>query len=159
MTKSHLAKKSPTGAPGAKALITAASFAITLGGWAAFTRANPDTTDTAPPAPVIAIGLPRPTTDLKLGSQLLPTIVPAPPLPPKLAIAQPPDISAALLSDSAPGAAHAAAPPPRVDAAAAAQPAAPAPPPAAIQLPAVSAPPLRTISAPPQPVARTRSSK
>ena len=34
MTKLHSAKKSPAGAPGAKALITAASLAITLGGWA-----------------------------------------------------------------------------------------------------------------------------
>jgi hypothetical protein len=156
MSKLHSAKKSPAGAPGAKALITTASLAITLGGWAAFTRANGDTIDTASPASAIA--LPRPSTDLKLAPQLLPTIVPAPPPPPDLAIAHPPLIPAALLSDSAPVAAQAAAPRPRADAPAVAQPAAPAAPPAAIQLPAVNAPPLRTVSAPPQPVARTRSS-
>ncbi len=165
MTKSHSAKKSSTGAPGARALITAASLAITLGGWAAFTRATVDTTDTASPAPAIAIVVPRPSTDLKLAPQLLPTIVPAPPLPPELVIAHAPVISAALLSGSAPVAARPAAP--RPQAAALAQPAAPAPvaPPAAVQLPAaaplpaVDAPPLRAVSAPPQPVARTRSSK
>ena len=162
MNKLHSAKKSPAGAPGAKALITAASLAITLGGWAAFTRANMNTAETANPAPAITIALPRPSTDLKLAPQLLPTIIPAPPLPPKLVIAHPPVISAELLNDSAPVAAQAAAPPPRAAAPAAAQ---PAEPPAAVQLPvaaplpAVNAPPLRTVGAPPQPVARTRSSK
>src|SRR5689334_14327541 len=97
MTKSHSTKKSPAGAPGARALITAASLAITLGGWAAFTRANADTVDPASPAPAIAIALPRPSTDLKLAPQLLPTLVPAPPLPPKLTIARPPVIPAALI--------------------------------------------------------------
>jgi len=166
MSKLHSAKKSPAGAPGAKALITAASLAITLGGWAAFTRANRDTIDTASPAPAIAITLPRPSTDLKLAPQLLPTIVPVSPPPPDLAIARPPVIPAALLSDSAPVAAQAAAPQPRAAAPAVAQPAAPAAPlpapvqlPAAAPLPAVNAPPLRAVSAPPQPVARTRSSK
>ena len=160
MSKLHSAKKSPAGAPGAKALITAASLAITLGGWVAFTRANRDTIDTASPAPAIAIALPRPSTDHTLAPQLLPTIVPALPLPPKLAIARPPVIPAALLSDSAPVAAGAAAPQPRAAAPAVAQPDAPAAQlPAPVQLPAVSAPPLRAVSAPPQPVARTRSSK
>jgi hypothetical protein len=158
-------KKSPAGAPGARALITAASLAITLGGWAAFTRANVDTTDSADPAPAIAIALSRPSTDLKFAPQLLPTIVPAPPLPPKLAIGHPPVLSAALLSDSAPLPARAAAPPPQAAAPAAAQPDAPVAPPAAAQLPAaaplpaVNAPPLRAVSPPPPPVARTRSSK
>jgi hypothetical protein len=157
MTKLHSAKKSPAGAPGARALITAASLAITLGGWAAFTRANADTADPASP---------EPSTDLKLAPQLLPTIVPAPPLPPKLAIAHPPVLSAALLNDSASVTARAAAAQPLAAAPAAAQPAAPAaaPPvavqlPAAAPLPAVNAPPLRAVSAPPRPVARTRSSK
>jgi hypothetical protein len=166
MTKLHSAKKSPAGAPGARALITAASLAITLGGWAAFTRANADTADSASPEPAVAIALPRPSTDLKLAPQLLPTIVPAPPLPPKLAIAHPPVLSAALLNDSASVTARAAAAQPLAAAPAAAQPAAPAaaPPvavqlPAAAPLPAVNAPPLRAVSAPPRPVARTRSSK
>jgi hypothetical protein len=159
MTKAQSSKKLPTSAPGTKALITAASLAITLGGWAAFTRANRDTIDTASPAPAIAITLPRPSTDLKLAPQLLPTIVPAPPPPPDLAIAHPPVIPAALLSDSAPVAAPPAAQQPRAADPAAAQPDAPATSPATIQLPAVDAPPLRAVSAPPQPVARTRSSK
>jgi hypothetical protein len=163
MTKSQPPKKSPAGAPGARALITAASLAITLGGWATLTRANIDTTDNASPAP--AITLPRPSTDLKFAPQLLPTIVPAPPPSPKLAIGRPPAISAALLSASAPVAARVAAPRQQAAAPVAAQPAAapPAPPadvqlPAAAPLPAVNAPPLRAVS-PPAPVARTRSSK
>ncbi|MEO7913725.1 MAG: hypothetical protein ABIV47_29075 [Roseiflexaceae bacterium] len=166
MAKSQSLKKPPTGAPGARALITAASLAITLGGWATFIRANIDTTDTASPTPAIAIALPRPSTDLKFAPQLLPTIVPAPPLPPKPKIGRPPVISAALLSDSAPVAARVAAPRQQAAAPVAAQPAASPPePPAAIQLPAaaplpaVNAPPLRAVSPPPAPVARTRSSK
>jgi hypothetical protein len=158
MTKSHTAKKSPASAPGTKALITAASLALTLGGWAAYTRAPADTAGPAGPPLAIAITLSRPSTELKLAPQLLPTIIPALPLPPKLAIARPPIIPAALLNDSAPVFAPAAAPRPQA-AAPFAQPAAPAPePPAAVQLPA-GAPLLRAVSAPPQPVARTRSSK
>jgi hypothetical protein len=159
MMKSPSPKKSRAGAPGTKALLTAASLAITLGGWAAFTRANGEAADVASAPPAIVITLPRPRTDLKLAPQLLPTIIPAPPPPPQLALSHPPVLSAALLSDSAPVAAQAAAP-------VAAQPAAAAPePPAAIQLPAaaplpvVDAPPLRAVSPPPAPVARTRSSK
>jgi hypothetical protein len=144
MNKLSSTKKSPAGAPGAKALITATSLAITLGGWAAFTRANGDTA--SPPSAITV----RPSTDLMLAPQLLPTIVPAPPLPPKLAIAHPPVIPATLLSDSAPIAGQAAAPPQAADPLAEL--------PAAVQLPVVSAPALRAVS-PPPPVAQTRSSR
>src|SRR5690242_16670294 len=143
MTKSH--KKSPAGAPGAKALITAASLALMLGGWAAYTQATADTADPTEPPQSITSALSRPSTDLKLAPQLLPTIVPTPPLPPKLTIARAPVIPAALLSDRAPVAARAAAPRPQ-PAAPVTQPAAPAPP-AAVQLPAAA--PLPAVSAPP----------
>jgi hypothetical protein len=147
MNKLSSTRKSPAGAPGAKALITATSLAITLGGWAAFTRANGDTAGPANPPPAIIV---RPSTELMLAPQLLPTIVPAPPLPPKLAITHPPVILATLLSDSAPIDGQAVVPLPQ-----AATPVAELP--AAVQLPIASAPPLRAVS--PPPVAQTRSSR
>ena len=159
MTKLHTTKNSRSGASGARALITAGSLAITIGGWAALTRANVVPIDTSAPAPAIAISVPRPSTDLKLAPQLLPTIIPAAPPPPDLAIAPAPIIPAALLRDTAPVAARAAAPRPQAAAPVAAEPAAPAPPLAAAPLPSVETPPLRAVSAPPAPVARTRSSK
>jgi hypothetical protein len=133
MTTSRSPKKSAAGAPGARALITAASLAITLGGWAAFTRTSSETAATAGPAPV-ALALARPADSLDLGLQPLPTIVP-PPQPPSLAIDRPPAVPADRLGSAAP---------------AEPQPQAP--------IPAVSAP-LRVVGAPPQPVARTRSSR
>src|SRR5690348_9163597 len=113
MTRPNTVKKHPGGAPGAKILITTASLAITLGGWAAFTRANVETADTASPPPAaLALELPRPSTDLKLAPQLLPTIVPAAPPPPQRAIARAPVIPAALLDVGTPAARpHAAAAP------------------------------------------------
>jgi hypothetical protein len=145
MTKSKATNKRPAGAPGAKILITATSLAITLGGWAAFARANTATSDPASSAPEVAIALPGSATGLGLAPALLPTLVPAPALPPNLIIARPPAISAELLNGSVPAAAQART----VPAPAAAAPVA--------ELPAAA--PLRAVIAPPQPVARTRSSK
>jgi hypothetical protein len=161
MTKSRPIKKSTVKGPGVKALITATSLAVTLGGWAAFTRAQADATDTASPDPAIALMPVRPSTDLALAAPLLPTLVPQPQTPPRLAIDHPPAIPAALLNARPPTVRQVVARQPAPAAAepqaapAAAEPA-PAPPP----LPAVSAPPLRVVSAPPPAhVAKTRSSR
>jgi hypothetical protein len=151
MTKPRHTGRRASGAPGVKALITAASLAATLGGWAALTHTQPEAADNAslpPPSPLAAL---RPATDIALGP--LPTVVPLPP-PPKLAIDRSPALSAALLSAQAPALARPAAqqqPVPQAPAAAVAQP--------ADAQPALAAPPLRAVSAPPKPVARTRSSR
>lgn len=131
MSQSRHTQKRATGAPGVKALIAAASLAATLGGWAALTHTPAETTEAAS-APL------EPSTALKLDP--LPTIIP----PPQIAIDRPPAMPAALLHAQAP-----AVTPPTT------QQQAPAPAPAQPAL----VPPLRVVSAPPQPVARTRSSR
>jgi periplasmic protein TonB len=152
MTKPRHTHSRTSRAPGVKALITAASLAATLGGWATLTHTQPEAADSPSELPVSALMSPRSPADLTLEPLLLPTIVPLPP-PPKIVIDRPPAISAALLSAQAPQLARPAAqqPAPQAPAPAAAQPAAIEPVPAT--------PPLRVVSAPPQPVARTRSSR
>ena len=160
-------KRVARGAPGVKALITATSVAVTLGGWALLTRAQPPLADVAPePSPItIVTAQPAPDVGLELGP--IPALVmPPPPKPPKIVIDRPPAIPADLPAARRPAVAHPAAavalavPAPAPDAPAPApqpvvvQPAAPPPP-----LPVVNQPPLRTVSAPPKPAARTRSSR
>jgi hypothetical protein len=115
---------------GMKALITATSLAVTLGGWA-----------------VLAIERPTPPSAAGFEPSMapLPTIVAPPPPPPKIEVDSPP--------------ARAGQPVPRrsTNQAVTRKPAAALPAPAA---PALAAPPpLRVVSAPPKPVARTRSSR
>ena len=114
MTKSRPTQQRAIGAAGVKALITAASLAATLGGWAVLTHTPSETSDTASPPPANALAPLRPSTDLTFDP--LPTIVP----PPNIAIDRPPAVAAQQQA---------------------------------------AAPPLRVVSAPPQPVARTRSSR
>jgi hypothetical protein len=146
MTKSPPRRRRASAAPDIKALITATSLAVTIGGWAVFARSQAESADTAGQPVAVAIAPMRPSTDLQLEPRPLPTIVPPPQPPPKIAIDRPPPIPAALLS-SRPAAVAQAAPPQA--------PAPAAPPP----LPAASVPQLRVVSAPPQPVAKTRSSR
>jgi hypothetical protein len=76
MTKST--KKPVTSAPGVKVLITAASLAATLGGWAVISATAPQPTTAPAPAPEQAA--PR-TVSIKLAP--LPTLVPAMTLQPR----------------------------------------------------------------------------
>jgi len=64
-------KKPATSAPGVKLLITAASLAATLGGWAMISAEEPEPTPTPAPAPVQAAA---PAVTIKLAP--LPTLVP-----------------------------------------------------------------------------------
>ena len=64
-------KKPATSAPGVKLLITAASLAATLGGWAMISAEEPEPTPTPAPAPVLAAA---PVVTIKLAP--LPTLVP-----------------------------------------------------------------------------------
>jgi len=64
-------KKPATSAPGVKLLITAASLAATLGGWAMISAEEPEPTPTPAPAPVQAAA---PVVTIKLAP--LPTLVP-----------------------------------------------------------------------------------
>jgi hypothetical protein len=125
------AKKPNTGAPGVKLLITAASLAATLGGWAMIS--SDETKPALPPAPAsnqVAV----PAVTIKLAP--LPTLVPA--------IASPAQI--VTVNRPRPAAAVAAAP----------QPAAPS----TLVLRDVSAPQVNAGgSAAPAPVASTRSSR
>lgn len=144
MKPSHPVKRPAAGAPGVKALITAASLALTVGGWAALARTQPTPEEAAPgiPVPTAGITIQQPAASFSLDMPALPTLAPLPSVP-EIAVARPPDISADLL----------AAPAAQV-----VQPAVPAAPAAAQPLPAVSAPALRVVSVP-RPVARTRSSR
>jgi hypothetical protein len=74
MTQPRPTKQRTHGTSGAKALITAASLALTIGGWAglAHTRAAPG----AGEPPAVAVTTDRPWAEL--GLDPLPTIVPAP---------------------------------------------------------------------------------
>ena len=166
MTKLQPVKSSGKGAPGVKALVTAASLAVTIGGWAVLARSEPAPAETPTEVPSAVAFEPRPASDFALPPLLLPTVMPPPPSAPELAIASPPHISADLLN----GGAHpmsapverpaAPAPVAQPVAAPAAQPAvAPAAPVAAPQPLPVASAPLRSVSAPPKPVTRTRSSR
>jgi hypothetical protein len=125
-----------------KALITAASLAATLGGWAtlAIEQAATTTSVEAPSADVSVAD--RPAAEITLNLPLLPTIAAPPPPPPRIVVER------SSVATGRPAAPAAAQPVP------AAQPIAPAAQPA----PAANLP-LRVVSAPPQPVARTHSSR
>ncbi len=78
MTSTKSTKRSATSAPGVKLLITAASFAATIGGWALIGAKDNAAAQTAvvPEAtPVIA---PQRTTELTIKLEPLPTLVPQP---------------------------------------------------------------------------------
>jgi len=156
MAQSHTTKRPTPDALGLKVLITTTSLAVTLGGWAVLAVEQPTTPSTqAPIADTVAL---QPTVhSFELNMAPLPTIVAPPPPPPKIVVAGPPPLPAIqrVTHQSAIQVAPqpAAAPPAAEPQPAAAPPAPPAPP------PAVSLPPLRVVSAPPKPIARTRSSR
>jgi hypothetical protein len=77
MTQSRPTKKLAGGAPGAKALITAASLALAIGGWAGLARTQPAPASAGPTGNASS-GAAAPSVDPGLGP--LPTIVPPPAL-------------------------------------------------------------------------------
>ncbi len=85
MTPNRARKKPEAGAPGLKVLITAASLAATLGGWAALTlQQAPGTTAAAPaasPTTPAAPTLPSPTARLLDQPPSAPVVLKLPPLP------------------------------------------------------------------------------
>jgi hypothetical protein len=141
---------------GMKALITTASLAVTLGGWAALALARPQ-----PPAAEVPIAEPvaiqAPAAGFELSLAPLPTIAAAPPPPPEIVVPTPPP--AAIRRPARQPVIQPVIQPVAPQPAAEPQPvAAPPPAPAAEPAPAVAAP-LRVVSAPPRPVTRTRSSR
>lgn len=149
MAKQLTPKRAAAGAPGAKLLITATAVAATLGGWLTLSALEPAPADSAPTATdttlVIAEAPAQPPLRLNWGP--IPTLVPPPPPQPDLAIGPAPAIAIPATRPTAPKPAV-----PIV----VAQPAPAAPAPVVVAQPA---PALRAVSAPPKPVARTRSSK
>jgi hypothetical protein len=152
MTPSRTTKRLTSGAPGMKALITATSLAVTLGGWAMLALEQSETAPSAAETLAVESAAIQPmASSFELSLAPIPTIA-APPAPPKIVVNNPPvadvkpaahgSIQAAARQAAAPAAAPEAAP------AAAPQPA-----------PAAPLPPLRAVSAPPKPVARTHSSR
>lgn len=77
MAPAKSVKKPNTSAPGVKILITAASLAATLGGWAVISAKEPK--PTAPPAPMQA-AIPAVTIKLAPLPTLVPQIAPRPQL-------------------------------------------------------------------------------
>ena len=142
MPQSRATKRLAAGAPGMKALITAASLAATLGGWATLAIEQAPTT-AGVEAPLADFSVAdRPAAEITLNLAPLPTIAAPPPPPPSIVIERP------SIATGRPAAPAAAQPVPM------AQPVAPAAQPA----PAVNLP-LRVVSAPPNPITRTRSSR
>ena len=144
MSQSRTTKRLAPDALGMKALITTTSLAVTLGGWAVLAQPKTPTSE-APVADTVAIQVPA--SAIKLSMAALPTIVQPPAPPPKIIVLSPP--RAAAIQNVGRRPAIQVAPQPTAESSSAA-----APPP-----PAVSLPPLRVVSAPPKPVARTRSSR
>jgi len=157
MTERHTPKRAAAGAPGAKLLITIAAVAATLGGWQAISALEPPApaADNATATDSIALEIPQMPSQqpLRLNLGPIPTSAPPPPQPPALAVGDAPAIDIPVARRPAAPAAAPAAP-----VAVAAPAAAPAPEPAPVVV-AQPAPALRAVSAPPKPVARTRSSK
>ena len=76
MTTSKSARRAATTAPGVKLLITAASFAATIGGWALIGAKDNSTVIPA----ATPITLPQPVSALTINFAPLPTLVPPPAL-------------------------------------------------------------------------------
>ena len=150
MSQSRPTKRLAAGAPGMKALITAASLAATLGGWATLaTEQAPATADVEAPSADVSV-VERPAAEITLNLPPLPTIAAPPPPPPRIVVERP------LVATGRPIAPATGRPP--APAAAQPVPVAAPPAPAAQPAPAVNLP-LRVVSAPPKPVTRTHSSR
>src|SRR5690242_12727681 len=155
IAQSRATKRLAPDALGMKALITATSLAVTLGGWAVLTIERPKTPAVveSPAVDTSAVQPSAPTFELSLAP--MPTIVAPPPPPPEIVIDTPPPAPvarpAARRSSGQIVARPAAVPQPAAES----QPApgsepAVAPQPAVEPAPAVQQP-LRVVSAPPKP--------
>jgi len=159
MPQSRSTKRLTRDRLGMKVLITTTSLAVTLGGWAVLAASQPKTSTTDVPITDSVVLQPL-ASSFELNLAPLPTIAAAPPPPPKIVVLSPPVMPAIQHATHRPQiqvASQPAAEPAPVAAPQAAPAAPPQPDPAAP--PAVSLPPLRVVSAPPKPVARTRSSR
>jgi hypothetical protein len=73
-------KRSATTAPGVKLLITSASFAATIGGWALIGAKDNSTAQSAAVPAASSNALPQPVSALTIKLEPLPTLVPQPTL-------------------------------------------------------------------------------
>jgi hypothetical protein len=78
MTSTKSTQRSATSAPGVKLLITAASFAATIGGWALIGARDNTAAQTAVVSDAAPLAVPQPTTALTIKLDPLPTLVPQP---------------------------------------------------------------------------------
>src|SRR5512143_727730 len=78
MTSTRPAKRPAASAPGVKLLITAASFAATIGGWALIGARDNAAAHTAGVSEATPVVVPQQTTELTIKLDPLPTLVPQP---------------------------------------------------------------------------------
>jgi hypothetical protein len=78
MTSTKSAKRAATTAPGVKLLITAASVAATIGGWALIGAKDNTAAQTAVVPDAATVSVSQPSTELTIKLDPLPTLVPQP---------------------------------------------------------------------------------
>jgi hypothetical protein len=78
MTSTKPVKRAATTAPGVKLLITAASFAAAIGGWALIGAKDNTATQTVVVPDAAPVIVPQRTTELTIKLEPLPTLVPQP---------------------------------------------------------------------------------
>lgn len=114
MTSPKSTKRAATTVPGVKLLITAASFAATIGGWALIGAKDNSTVQPADVSTTTAIALPQPVSALTIKLEPLPTLVPQPTPQSQLVIANNRPVVAARPANPQPVAAAPALPALRV---------------------------------------------
>jgi len=78
MTSPKSTKRAATTTPGVKLLITAASFAATIGGWAVIGAKDNSASQTVAVSTTSSVELPQPVSALTIKLEPLPTLVPQP---------------------------------------------------------------------------------
>jgi hypothetical protein len=114
MTSPKSTKRAATTAPGVKLLITAASFAATIGGWAVIGAKDNSASQTAAVSTTSSVALPQPVSALTIKLEPLPTLVSQPTPQSQLVIANNRPVVAARPANPQPAVAAPALPALRV---------------------------------------------